>query len=253
MMPEIEEAFQLATKVLLGVSLQGIQLHGEWLYENHRKLTTTKSAISGKPISNPPMLFYRLISLRAVKFDEWPEIGKHSIPAEETKGIALSSAKKIIEPIRYYTPESVLGQNIAVEECSHYIDSSYCYKVNSFVSCKYCAYSFWPRDSEYLFGVDTVFSSRFCLKCYSSSNLTRCFEVANSTNCSDSYFCYNCDALDNCMFCFNTKSKRHAIGNVEYPREQYLRIKKLLLDEIARKIEKEKRLSLSIFNVGCQK
>lgn len=54
------------------------------------------------------------------------------------------------------------------------------------------------------------------------------------------------------MFCFNVKAKRYAIGNVEYPKEEYLRVKKLVLDEIAAKLEKGKKLEWSIFNVGSK-
>ncbi len=53
------------------------------------------------------------------------------------------------------------------------------------------------------------------------------------------------------MLCFNVKSKRYAIANVEIGREEYLRIKKLLLYDITKRLEKEKRLETSIYNLGC--
>ena len=72
-------------------------------------------------------------------------------------------------------------------------------------------------------------------------------------DCSDSYFCHNIENCDNCMFCFNIKSKRYAIGNVEYPKEEYLKIKKLVLAELVSKIEKDKKLEMDIYNIGCKK
>ncbi len=253
MLKEIEDAFQAVTKVVLGKPLPSLQSYEKWLYENQRQPQDSKSAISGKTIHNPPLRFYPYVTARAVKEDEFMELGTRHISKQDVEKLELSNAAQVLENIRYYTPEAIVGQNIAVEECTLYFDSSYCYKVNSLNRVKFCAYSFWPREAEYLFGVDTVFNSKFVLKCYCSTNLTRCFEVANSTNCSDCYFCYNCDALSDCMFCFNTKSKRYAISNVEYPKEEYLHLKKLLLGQIASKLEKDKRLSLSIFNVGCKK
>ncbi len=55
------------------------------------------------------------------------------------------------------------------------------------------------------------------------------------------------------MFCFNAKNLSYAIGNVQLQKEQYLRLKKIVLEEIAGKLEKEKQLDLSIYNVGCKK
>jgi hypothetical protein len=52
------------------------------------------------------------------------------------------------------------------------------------------------------------------------------------------------------MFCFNTKSKRYAIANVEIGREKYLKIKQTVLGELVSKLEKNKSLGISIFNLG---
>jgi hypothetical protein len=54
------------------------------------------------------------------------------------------------------------------------------------------------------------------------------------------------------MFCFNAKNLKYAVGNVEYPREEYLRIKAQLLNEISSKIEKGKMLDWSIYNIGAR-
>ncbi|MEW6529128.1 MAG: hypothetical protein AB1391_04515 [Candidatus Micrarchaeota archaeon] len=118
-----------------------------------------------------------------------------------------------------------------------------------FHQSKNVAYSFWPKYAEHVFGTYMVFYSEYCINCYKSTKLKRCFEVDNSYNCSDCYFCYNCENLSDCMFCFNTKSKRYAIGNVEIGREQYMRIKKIVLGEITTKLENDKKLDLSIYNI----
>lgn len=53
------------------------------------------------------------------------------------------------------------------------------------------------------------------------------------------------------MFCFNVKSKRYAIGNAEVGREQFMDVKKKIMDEVLEKIEKDNLLDLSIYEVGC--
>jgi len=55
------------------------------------------------------------------------------------------------------------------------------------------------------------------------------------------------------MFCFNVKSKRYAIANVEVGREGYLRIKQIVLGDIAKKLERNKELEFGVFNIGCHR
>jgi hypothetical protein len=80
--------------------------------------------------------------------------------------------------------------------------------------------------------------------------VVRCFEVEGCNSCADAYFCHNCEGLSECMFCFNVKSKRYAIGNVEVGKEKYVQIKKTLLEQISGRLQKDKKLEWSIFNVG---
>ena len=93
----------------------------------------------------------------------------------------------------------------------------------------------------------------YSINCYHSVKLTRCFEMDNCRDCADSMFCHNCEALSNCMFCFNIKSKRYAIGNVEVGREPFMRIKKMVLDELVSKLERDKKFDVSIYNLGFGK
>jgi hypothetical protein len=52
------------------------------------------------------------------------------------------------------------------------------------------------------------------------------------------------------MFCFNVKNKRYAIGNVEVGREQYTRVKKLLLDYVGSQLAKTQSLDFDIYSIG---
>ena len=254
MSKEVEEAFLSVTKLLFGHALTGgIDAYGPWLVSGQRPTRTVASKKSGKPVYIPPLSFHRQIDRAYVKPEEADEFGRRSLSQPEAEALTLDNASAKLQPILAYSPEVVMGQNVSVEECAHYIDSSFCYRVISFAHCKFCAYSFWPRESEYLFGVDTVFTSKACIHCYNSVNLTRCFEVSHSSSSSDCFFCHNVENCEDCMFCFNTKAKRYAIGNVEYQKEEYLRIKKMVLTEISAKLEKDRKLELSIFNVGCKK
>lgn len=249
----VEQAFETTTRIILGKGLVGLENYEGWLQTHLRPAKRHKSAVSEQMVYDPPLVFYAPVSRRAVKQAEALELGKRQLSKSDALGLTLDNAAQKLEPLRYHTSDAITGQNVEVEECSLYISSSYCFRVCSFANCKYCAYSFWPRDSEYLFGVDTVFHSKFCLKCYNSVNLTRCFEVSHSSNSSDCYFCHNIDACAECLFCTNAKALRYAIFNHEVGKEKYMKIKKLVLFEIANKLEKNKTLDYSIFTIGAKK
>ena len=74
--------------------------------------------------------------------------------------------------------------------------------------------------------------------------------MSDCNNCRDSYFCYNSENLSDCMFCFNAKAKSYAIGNVEVGREKYMKIKGIILDEIVKRLEKDKKLDINIYNLN---
>lgn len=249
--PAIENAFSSLTKVLLGRPLSGIDSYAKWLSRDVRLLAPHKSALSNRPVYLSFFSFFQQTRERVVKLDEGEELGKKSLTPQQAHSLSLSNASELLAPIKLYAAESVVGDNIEVEEVGQHGYSSFCYRGDAFVYSKYCAYSFWPRSGEHIFGSDFVFSSKFCLKCYGSVNLSRCFEVSHSVGCSDCYFCHNCENVHESMFCFNAKNLKYAIGNVAYPREEYLRVKKLALEKIASRLEKEKFFPLSIYNAAC--
>jgi hypothetical protein len=250
---KIEEAFSQATLVVLGKSLEGLAQYEDWLLSNTRAGVMHKSPISDKIFPLIPFKRFLLTKNWIVDEDEAMAEGRKKLPEKEAASLSLANASSKLTPLMHYSPEGYVGKNIGLEKCSTSANSSYCYYCIYFAECKFCACSTWPRESEYCFGCDIAFSSSFCLKCYNSVNIKRCFEVSNGENCSDCYFCHNVEGCQECMFCFNTKSKRYAIGNVEYPKEEYLKVKKMVLKEIGERLEKNKKLDLSIYNIGAHR
>lgn len=245
----IEKAFQHVTKVLFGKSLSNAESYEAWLSNNVEKTLESRSPISQKPIYSPPVTYYKCLQGRLVLMDEALELGKRHITESEAQQLSISNASEILKDIKFATPDVMFGRNSNMEKSAAYISSHYSFKSSFVCETKYSAYCFWPRQSEYVFGSMLAFSCSFCINCYNSSNLTRCFELDNCESCSDCYFCHNCENLKDCMFCFNVKSKRYAIGNVEVGMERYLKIKKMLLDEIYKKLAKDKNMHITIYNL----
>ena len=253
MNPEVEKAFQATTKVLFGKALAGLPSYRQWLEAGVRIEDRQKSAVSSNIVYAPRFRFYQVDSKHYAKLEESLELGKKMLAADDAKAITLSNAASRLGEIAYCTPEIVLGTNTFVEGTGTMNLASHCSDGTYYSNCKYCAYSYWPRNSEYMFGSDIAFSSKFCIRCFNSSGLARCLELSQCSNCSDCFFCHNCENLEECMFCTNAKALRYAIFNKQYGKEEYLKIKKMVLDEIADKLGKNKTLDINIFNIGCKR
>ena len=74
-----------------------------------------------------------------------------------------------------------------------------------------------------------------------------------STKCSDSFYCHNSEGLTDCMFCFNVKGKKYAIGNAMLAPDRYRQIRDSVVEQLADELEKNKKLKWDVYNVGCGK
>ncbi|MBI5227649.1 hypothetical protein HY988_03625 [Candidatus Micrarchaeota archaeon] len=249
---EFEKIFQTMTSIILGRKLSGYLDYEEWLSKNVSNIETIKSAISDEPVYIPQQFeFYQDVKPKIVTINEaYEKLGKNQLSESELRKLSLKNASIVLQNISMTTMDTQYGKNVSVEQSSLYYESHVCLKGTGLVYSKYSLFSFWPRQSEYTMGCYYLFSSKFCIRCFNSENLNRCFEVSDSNNCSDCYFCYNCENLNDCMFCFNVKSKRYAIANVEVGKENYMKIKKMFLEELAKRLEKEKKLDFSIFSLA---
>jgi hypothetical protein len=178
-------------------------------------------------------------------------MSKEALGEAEVEKISISNCIDALSPIAFATCEVALGNNMDVSETVSYSDSRMVFGSSTMYDSKRCAYDCWvSHEAENMFGCDHVFYSQFCINCYRSLRLQRCFEVNDSLDSSDCYFCHNVENCRDCMFCFNAKNLRCAIGNVEFPRAEYLRAKRLLLSEITQKAGREKGLPFGIYELG---
>jgi len=250
-MNEIEKAFESTCSILFGKKLGPIGRYAPWLLSRIEEELVLKSPLSGKTVCAAGLPYYgKSLRGRLIPLDESLELGKKSLQPGDVEMLSLSNARENLREISYISSEISVGENIEVMECAGKVSSAYCYHGTYYTFCKYCAYSWWPRESEYIFGSETLLSSKFCVKCYNSTNLTRCFEVSESNKCSDCYFCHNCENVTEGLFCFNAKGLRYAIGNKEVGQDEYKRVKRMLLEGIISKLEKNGRMEMDVFGIG---
>jgi len=250
-MDQIDKAFQETTALVLGRPLTDLRAYGSWLRTGLRgEVKEKKSALSGKPVYVASLDFFEKMGGRVLTLEESLEEGKNMLSQEQALSLSLSNAASLLSPISLTTPEIIYDKNIDTRESACFGPTQHCLGVSFCWFCKEIAYSFWPRTSERCFGCSQVVDCRMSIRCFSSAKLTRCFEMSDCNNCSDSYFCSNCEDVENGLFCFNVKSKRYAVCNVEVGREEFLKIKKLVLGALIEELETTHNLHYSIFNLG---
>ncbi|HQT44477.1 MAG TPA: hypothetical protein PLO51_00710, partial [Candidatus Micrarchaeota archaeon] len=251
-MEPVEQAFGTASKLILGIELKGLDRHGKWLEKNGRKVRRLRSMVSGREIVTADYIpFSTYPKDRHVTLEESLKLASLvSFDDSEIDKISFANMGEHIRKIAFFVTEMRRNKNENVMFTALANTSQNVYKGGLYSYARYCAMSFWPRKAEYIFGSNTVFNSKFCIRCYFSNNLSRCFEVDSSTNCSDSYYLHNCENVHESMFCFNAKNLRHAIGNVEVGKENFQMAKKILLGHLARELDKKNDAGLTIFDIG---
>jgi hypothetical protein len=251
----IEKAFAETSGILFGKQLDMRTLEN-YLMENVRRVNSMPSCISNRNVYYFDMGYDRALAStgRLIKLDEQDRISAvRDWPAgTNADNVSFSKIKELLDTIAFFCPEIEM-QSSNMIECPSIQNAHDGYRSCRVYFTKYSAFCFWPRDSDHVFGCDSIRDSSFCIKCYNSYKLTRCFEADTSQNCSDSYFIHNCENVHDSMFCSNAKNLRYAIGNAEIGREKFIGIKKLVLGSIVHKLEKDRRISQSIYNIGTGK
>jgi len=250
---KIQTAFDDACGVVLGRKLGNVREYQGFLTHHTRNIKSMKSAVSDEKVYVGGYVIDMTVakSGRAVKLFELNELCQ---PREATDGLksgelTLANLGEFIARIALFTPEEFLFTRNAAE-CStvHYGSNVLC--CSRAYHAKDSAFSCWPRDSDHMFGCDATRNSNFCFHCYNSYKLTRCFDVDTSQNCSGGYFLHNCENVHDSMFCFNAKNLRYAIGNAEVGKEEFARVKKIVLDEIVSSLEKKQDFPVGIYDIA---
>lgn len=250
----IEEAFSKASSVIFGKPLEGgIDSYSGWLKRHTRPVIPASSAASGRRVYVPNCAGYPgLPKDRLLALNEAEVYGQSvKMSPDEVEGLSLANVHERIGTIAFFDVEFIEGKNTNIIDCAICFDSANCYRSTATVYAKYCGYCFWPRDSQYLFGADSPFDSSFCINIYSCTSQTRCFEIDCCGYCTDTYFSHNCENVNDSMFCFNTKNRRHCIGNAPLPPTEYNRIKSSLLSQIHGELSSGRDFRYDIYNILC--
>lgn len=254
----IEQAFTKTASMVLGKPLCDIDSYAPFLQKHVYKVETVKSRATGSMVIKAEC-FNRIfakhpkLEKRVITEKEILSVGDIAVEEKGLENISMDLDKLAVlfSDIAFMITDTKVSKNINIKEAIMMADTRDCYKGADFVSSKKCAYVFWPRNSENIFGSSITWQSSFCLKGFYSKSLSRCFEVDSCESCSDLYYSHNCENVHDSMFCFNTKNLRNAIGNVPLQPAEYKKAKASIQEQIADELETKKDLKWDIYCIGC--
>lgn len=248
-MGPIERGFSATYAIMMKRTPPSITKIEEWLAHNTIKVEGIRTAFGTHTCL--PTNFGMVSDMprkRTVRVFDALELGK--IALEEKEIGSVGSIVKGLGKIAYFTAEFWTGENRNIIASPIVLHSMNVYKGFEATYSENTALTSLSLHSKYAYGCNRIIESQFVLKCYNSLHLNRCFELDSCSKCSDSYFCHNSEALQDCMFCFNMKGRRHNIGNTQFGKDAYSKAKASLVSQMALELEKKKSLKWDIFNIG---
>jgi len=139
-----------------------------------------------------------------------------------------------------YCGNKHLGKSDFIANSDTIFDSNFVFNSTEVVSCEYVAHCHSVREGKYLFGATWTAKSEFLMKSMGVYESSRIFEGHFVFNSSDILFSFQLRGCSECMFTFNKKNMKYAIGNTQLTKEKYYSIKKKLLSEIAEELRRKK-------------
>lgn len=85
---------------------------------------------------------------------------------------------------------------------------------------------------EYVAAGQRSQSSTFCLRLEDSKECSNSFSVSWSNKIVNSFFIHDAANLQDCMFCSHMNSKQYCIANMQFTKEEYEKIKPMVLQWI---------------------
>ncbi|MFA5930376.1 MAG: hypothetical protein WC861_05835 [Candidatus Micrarchaeia archaeon] len=249
----VEKAFSDTTRLVLGKERKPIVEFVPYLQERALPVKVVKGRF-GTSASKPEMPLVR--DLPASCLCSFEEALQQNKPMLEESQLALP----LLELEKIISSKVALSLDFVDGPCRDYADVSQCtsssevYSSWDATSSQRSACSTGIIQSKYIFGgYLRMLDSEFCINSYDMTNCKRCFEIDSCTNCSACYFSHNLEGCEECILCSNVKGMRYAVLNTPLSKEEYARIKKLVLDYVNAELDSKKKCSRSIFALSGAK
>lgn len=188
----------------------------------------TTCALSGK---DTWILKYENETLEKIASQESiaDEFNKHEWMKSRVPINSIEEILKYWREIDYKIAEKVIYSENVLNSDSIF-NSSHIYNSVSIFDSKNIIYSYKISNSNYLLcsrdSDSCTLGFRFKENLFCSSG----FEVSYSNKVAKSMFIHDCYDLYECLFCSHIRSKKYCIANMQFEKEEYFRIKKLVIE-----------------------
>ncbi|PIT84953.1 hypothetical protein COU37_00315 [Candidatus Micrarchaeota archaeon CG10_big_fil_rev_8_21_14_0_10_45_29] len=239
---DINDAWKDTCKIVLGGEIGDLQKYEKYLQTYVEPIYEKNSSLSQKKV-----IISRPDFCKNAKFISFDEQEKYNKQISDIK-LNLNQIKDIdsilssISEQFYYAGNQITGNCSNIENSDNVMDSHYVINSIEIAGGKFIAYSSMARFDEYLFGVNWSGQAKYCIKCFETYKQSRCFETLSVWTSSDCYYSARLEGCGDCIFSFNQKHKNNLIGNLQFPKEEYAKRKKALLDQIRSTLESKKRI-----------
>lgn len=160
------------------------------------------------------------------KIDEWMKKKK-----------ALNSIEDILkawEDVNYLTGEKYINSKDVAESDGIYNSASVYHSVSIFDS-KNIIFSYKIFDSNYMLASRDNSSCTLGIRMKESIFCSSGFEISWSNKVSKSMYIHDGFDLYECLFCSHLRSKKYCIANIQFEKEEYFKLKKLVIDWILKR------------------
>jgi hypothetical protein len=248
----VQKAFDTPCRLVLGKELGSLQGFKEWLVRHNVRIRRVESALGSGEIQAAS--YENLLALpnnRYVNIDEAKALAPLlKLGGREASGLTLANAGKALGRILYITPQFQDGTIVNAYLCPIVTWSSDCEEVHGCIFAKKSAYSTWPRHSEHVFGCAFAYDSGFSIKCYNSFKIRNCFEVDSARSSTGCYYCHNVENCHDAIFCSNVKNLRYAVCNKEVGKEEFARVKGMLLARVVSELEEKGECGMDVYSIS---
>lgn len=181
-------------------------------------------SVTGKPTwatsLNPSRFVAMENMLKINEDDEWMQPKKEMKTIEEVllawSKTNYTTAERQIDSINVAESDSVHG-------CENVYRSAMIRRSKNILFSRSCG------DSEFLVGCSESVTSTFSIRVEDSQLVSNSFNVIWSAKVTNSFFIQDCYDVMDCMFCSHIAGKQYCIANMQFEKEEYERIKDIVV------------------------
>lgn len=185
------------------------------------KVSKVKCSMSGRETWAFASLGDKIASQAAIE----ERFGKDEWMQKNSPIKSLSDILKAWDKINYITSEKYINSSDVLASDGIY-NSNNVYQSVSIFDSKNIAFSYKLFDSNYMLASRDNSSCTLGIRVKESIYCSSNFEVSWSNKVSKSMFIHDGYDLYECLFCSHIRSKKYCIANIQFEKEEYLRLKK---------------------------